>query len=62
MALTSSMRSLAEMGYASERMEKGMDLVSSARISMRRMTSDVLVPSFSNSLAVRSFKSAGTRT
>lgn len=44
------------------RMGKGMDWVSSARISMRRMTSDVLVPSFSKRAAVRAFKSAGTRT
>ena len=43
-------------------MGKGIDLVSSARMSMRRMTSEVLVPSFANNLAVRSFKSAGTRT
>lgn len=39
-----------------------MDFVSSARMSIRRMTSDVLVPSCSKSLAVRSLSSAGTRT
>ena len=44
------------------RMGKGIDLVSSARINIRRITSDVLVPSFSKSSAVRCFKSAGTRT
>ena len=39
-----------------------MLLVSSARFSMRRMTSEVLVPRLSKSLAVRSLRSAGTRT
>ncbi len=39
-----------------------MDLVSSARTSIRRMTSDVLVPRLSKSLATRSLRSAGTRT
>ena len=44
------------------RIGNGILLVSSARFSIRRMTSEVLVPRLSKSLAVRSLRSAGTRT
>ena len=62
MATTSRMRSLAEIGKAPVRMGKGMLLVSSARSNIMRMTSEVLVPRLSNRAAVRSLRSAGTRT
>lgn len=44
------------------RMGKGMLLVSSARRSIMRMTSEVLVPRLSKRTATRSLRSAGTRT
>ena len=61
-AFISSILSSGVIGYPPFPIGNGMLFVSSARTNIIRITSDVVVPKLSNSFAVRSFKSAGTRT